>query len=253
MPALPTSIGMDQMPMTTVANSGWSPFHTIGGLQPQPDGSFVARPGIFIDAQPGDQKTWQLKDGAIVLDEMNRADLDRAIGELYPLLSRSVQTVYPAGIPGIEKIELHDRFRIIATVNDATLDDVVFPISDGLARRFQRIELPGASEVDVLDYLYAGESTSSRETLADELVSVLFSEAGQLGQLNTVDEAERLSFGVGYFSLLKRWVSEELVLPESFMSLDSRSQALEMLSASLATLKRDELLQRLLKQVRSSF
>jgi hypothetical protein len=33
---------------------------------------------------------WRLRNGAIVLDEMNRADLDRCIGELYPLLSGSV-------------------------------------------------------------------------------------------------------------------------------------------------------------------
>ena len=27
----------------------------------------------------------------------------------------------PAGIPGVESIELHERFRIVATVNDASI------------------------------------------------------------------------------------------------------------------------------------
>lgn len=61
----------------------------------------------------------------------------------YPLLTRSVARLEPAGIPGVESIELHERFRIVATVNDASIEDIVFPISEGLARRFVRIEMPG--------------------------------------------------------------------------------------------------------------
>jgi hypothetical protein len=59
---------------------------------------------------------------------MNRADLDRCIGELYPLLSGSVQHVTPAGLPGVERISASPRFRVLATVNDANLNDIVFPI-----------------------------------------------------------------------------------------------------------------------------
>ncbi len=57
-----------------------------------------------------------LKRFRIDLDEMNRADLDRCIRDLYPLLTRSVAQVASAGIPGVETIELHERFRIVATI-----------------------------------------------------------------------------------------------------------------------------------------
>lgn len=59
----------------------------------------------------------------------------------------------PAGIPGVESIELHERFRIVATVNDASIEDIVFPISEGLARRFVRIEMQGASEIEVTSFV----------------------------------------------------------------------------------------------------
>jgi hypothetical protein len=50
---------------------------------------------------------------------------DRCIGELYPLLSGSVQHVTPAGLPGVQRIQASPRFRVLATVNDANLDDIV--------------------------------------------------------------------------------------------------------------------------------
>lgn len=150
---LPELMPADSAPLTTVGNSAWSPFHTIGGLMPTERGTFTTYAGIFIDPSSTDTDTWHLRNGALVLDEMNRADLDRCIGELYPLLSGSVERVWPAGLPGVGTIEASPRFRVLATVNDANLDDIVFPISEGLARRFQRIELPGGSRDDVLDYL----------------------------------------------------------------------------------------------------
>lgn len=251
---LPERLADEDLPVTTVANSGWSPFHTIGGLQPKPDGTFRARKGVFIDPADGsEERAWQLRGGAIVLDEMNRADLDRCVGELYPLLSQSVSMVHPAGIPGIDRIYAHDRFRIIATVNDATLDDVVFPISEGLARRFQRIEMPGASEQDLLDYLGVSAPGDELQEHVQELVSTLFSEASELGILSQALEQDRLRIGVGYFALLRRWIHGQLQLPRSLAELDERQAALELLRASMATLRRDDDMQALLGRVAKSY
>lgn len=216
-------ISFADLPLTTVANSAWSPFHTIGGIRQNRDGRFVSHKGIFIDPS-GSGGDWQLLPNCIVLDEMNRADLDRCIGELYPLLSGSVASVRPAGIPSVDFVRSHPRFRIIATINDATLDDIVFPISDGLARRFQRIELVGASYEDVCDFLAQEGAHEGRLAAGHAEVRALFS-----SQSN-----DRLPFGAGYFRLLQRWCSGELTLDGTAL----RAQAHSLVGASLASLPR---------------
>ena len=81
----------------------------------------------------------------------------------------------PAGIPGVETIELHERFRIVATVNDASIDDIVFPISEGLARRFVRIEMSGASEGEVTSFVRdVPGAVNVRETAARTALTDLF-------------------------------------------------------------------------------
>jgi hypothetical protein len=81
-----------------------------------PKGGFESRKGFFIGEENLAEGRWRLRPECVVLDEMNRADIDRCIGELYPLLTRSVAQVEPAGIPGVGSIELHERFRIVATI-----------------------------------------------------------------------------------------------------------------------------------------
>jgi hypothetical protein len=231
---LPSEVELSGLPMTTVANSAWSPFHTVGGLRPDAEGRLHPHPGIFIDPGCTSDGRWRLRAECIVLDEMNRADLDRCVGELYPLLSRSVPTVHPAGIPGVDTVSDHERFRIVATVNDATLDDIVFPISEGLARRFQRIELSGASEQDIRDFLEleSCEDVERRESVSD-VIKLLFS-AGD--DSDGVLESERLGFGAGYFALVKAWLSGELRMPASFeASEDAAERAREVFEAALST------------------
>ena len=74
---VPVAIPRSAFPLTVVANSAWAPFHTIGGILPDGEGRFVAQEGIFIAPLQGKQSTWRLRSEAVVLDEMNRADLDR--------------------------------------------------------------------------------------------------------------------------------------------------------------------------------
>jgi hypothetical protein len=170
---------------------------------------------------------------------MNRADLDRCIGELYPLLSGTVERVSPAGLPGVGCIEASPRFRVIATVNDARLDDVVFPISEGLARRFQRIELPGASREDVLAYLGLDESVADddgRQGAAQDAVEAFFETAREQKLLTKDEDDDRLPFGVGYFALIKAWLDRRLDLPIAEATLSE--QAWELTAASLSTLGR---------------
>jgi len=240
LPALPTEMPGDDAPLTTVGNSAWSPFHTIGGLMPTAGGGFDKHPGIFIDPESAAGDPWRLRNGAVVLDEMNRADLDRCIGELYPLLSGSVARVAPAGLPGVRMIEASPRFRVLATVNDATVDDIVFPISEGLARRFQRIELKGASKADVFEFLGVDPSApaTDKALAATEAVRNFFDVVRESKLLAKSEDDDRLSFGVAYFALMRSWLAGGLDLPAALLDATPREQAHDLLAGSLRTLGR---------------
>ncbi len=247
-------IPLEDAPPTTVGNSAWAPFHTIGGILPDESGKFRAARGIFIDPDYQNGREWQLRGECLVLDEMNRADLDRCIGELYPLLSRSVTRVHPAGIPGVSTIRLHEKFRIIATVNDATLDDIVFPISEGLARRFIRLELLGATEEDLGSYLQGGSADSEeRRKAALQMLSELFEICDDLGLIATSEMgAKHLPFGVGYFSTLRGWVRNDLQLSQEFAERDLRDRARSLVVTSLTSAARVRGLNALLERLGKS-
>lgn len=78
---VPPRIAPADAPLTTVGNSAWAPFHTIGGILPDAGGRFVSQPGFFIDPESAEGDEWRLRGECVVLDEMNRADLDRCIGD----------------------------------------------------------------------------------------------------------------------------------------------------------------------------
>jgi hypothetical protein len=170
------------------------------------------------------------------------------------LLSGSVQHVTPAGLPGVERIYASPRFRVLATVNDANLNDIVFPISEGLARRFQRIDLQGGSREDVLAFLKidpADASPTLRHSAALEAVGLFFETARDLDLLAKEDVDDRLPFGVAYFMLLQAWIDGKLDSP--VVDETPREQAKDLLASSLRTLGRsrkwDEALRAFLARV----
>jgi len=232
---LKTEIPLTSIPFTTVANSAWAPFHTIGGVLPDGKGNFSARKGIFIDSQDKGDGIWRLRSCAIILDEMNRADLDRCIGELYPILSSSVQKVAPAGIPGVEYIYNSDKFRLIATVNDSNLDDIVFPISEGLSRRFQRIDLYGGTKDLIRDFIAKDIPESRKEYIetAIEVIDHLFIACEENELTYTSEEGVHIPFGVGYFSLMKSWIRNDLKMSETFNEISLVDQAKQILKSSM--------------------
>jgi MoxR-like ATPase len=174
--------------LESTATSEWSPFHVVGGLQPSSDNSLKPSYGKVSDAAlkcavhvradvnaeaegtddaPAAQA--QRRQGSwLLIDEFNRADIDKAIGSLYTMLSscdaanldRSPIDLW-FETEGRQQLWVPSRFRIIGAMNDLDTS-FVNPISQGLTRRFQFItvgvmpwienaELPGGFTVEILN------------------------------------------------------------------------------------------------------
>src|SRR3982750_1833417 len=110
--------------LPTTPTTEWTTFETIGGFQPTAEG-LIFRPGMFVDAIESGR--W------LVIDELNRANFDRAFGQLFTVLSgqavglpfkRKGQpnplSIVPSGVeppPDTDVIRLASWWRIIATIN----------------------------------------------------------------------------------------------------------------------------------------
>ncbi len=141
----------------TTATGDWSSYHVIGGLRPDREGKLSPVLGAVpeamllcaetvrayeeaVEGERGPQATW------LLIDEFNRADIDKAIGSLYTLLSSTSTShlqktpldLWFNASPEARRLWSPKRFRIIGSMNDIDTS-FVNPISQGLTRRFQFI------------------------------------------------------------------------------------------------------------------
>lgn len=143
--------------VTFTATSDWTTFEVIGGYMPDPvqPGRLAFVPGMITSCI--DDDSW------VIIDEINRADVDKAFGELFTLLSgKDVALPYEVDEPGdgghrkrvllkCNSLECDDSkyhcyrlssgWRIIGTMN--TLDKAsLYQLSYAFMRRFAFIEVP---------------------------------------------------------------------------------------------------------------
>lgn len=167
--------------LLTTATSDWSTYDTIGGLRPS-----VATPGL-LEFMPGhfteavDQRKW------LVVDEMNRANFDRAFGQLFTVLAGQ-SVVLPYRDAGTGKPV---RFRLAAEAADAQFSDVVvgeswrmigtlnnfdksllYEMSFALMRRFAFVEVP-APDVAAFRSLIRQQVVDCTPELASRVESVV--------------------------------------------------------------------------------
>ncbi|WP_152040273.1 AAA family ATPase [Salinigranum salinum] len=112
----------------TTATAEWTTFDTIGGYVPNRSAEgdeLVFQPRIFLDCF---RKDGEIRNEWLVIDEINRSDIDKAFGQLFSVLSGdSVQLPYerdePVEIASLDEETTHDRLRSIVTNQD------IFPVT----------------------------------------------------------------------------------------------------------------------------
>jgi MoxR-like ATPase len=149
---LATAFGCSNNLVTATAD--WSAYDVIGGLRPKLVGSedlaievlqpwlgHVPRAAVYCadtiarhhytpDEMP-QQAHW------LIIDEFNRAEIDKAFGPLFSALSGDDRRVplWFGDVPERQEVWLPGRFRIVATLNSVDTA-YVFSFSQGLTRRF---------------------------------------------------------------------------------------------------------------------
>jgi MoxR-like ATPase len=161
---LPTCAGY----LPTTATADWSTFDTIGGYVPaSADGSLEFREGLFL--QSIRENRW------LLIDELNRADADKAFGQLFSVLSgQEVDLPFRAKESGATNLSIRrdtvsaaSRFeqgtgryvmatdwRIVATMN--TFDrNHLFQLSAAFVRRFAVVNVPVPTPAELEGWLLA--------------------------------------------------------------------------------------------------
>jgi CHAT domain-containing protein/MoxR-like ATPase len=160
----------------TTATADWTAFDTVGGYVPTAQQTLQFRPGIFLQAICAGH--W------LVIDEINRAEIDKAFGELFTVLSGQqadlpyligqtrVRVLPPAGtkpdnwlpqngegLTGYDYV-IHPNWRILATMNVYD-KSYLFAMSFAFMRRFAfvDVELPDQTTYKDLIERWSGPET----------------------------------------------------------------------------------------------
>jgi MoxR-like ATPase len=145
--------------LTATANPEWSVYDVIGTLALKQSGqgtSTVPQHGVVTRAIIECANTMVENDNTgnppgaawLLIDEINRAEIDRAFGPLFSALSGDQGSYTLDYMPGSPELALPERFRIIATMNDYDTR-FVNSMSAALRRRFKRVlVLPPENDAD---------------------------------------------------------------------------------------------------------
>lgn len=166
--AAATEAGICEEALTATASADWTTYDTIGGWTQRADGSLAFREGVVTRALR--ERRW------LVLDEVNRADIDKSFGELFTALSGGhVTTPYTRRVgedeapveigPDAKPYTLGPWFRIIATMNIRDKASL-FRLSYAFLRRFAVVAVP---ELDEGNLQRLGKRAAAELTLPDSI------------------------------------------------------------------------------------
>ena len=141
--------GSDRPPLLATASADWTTYDTIGGWAQRSDQTLDFREGVVTRALG--EGRW------LILDEVNRADIDKCFGELFTVLAGTgtVTTAYtrrvgadehPVAVgPDVEPYNFGPWFRLIATMNVRDKASL-FRLSYAFMRRFAVVFVPGLDD-----------------------------------------------------------------------------------------------------------
>jgi MoxR-like ATPase len=178
---------------TVPATDQWTTFETIGGYFPVPTEDENGTKGESLDFMPGAIVDSIVRGNCLVVDEINRADIDKAFGEMFTLLAgNSVTLPYKRRGPDgflrlriqvddspaeadIDVIPLPKWWRLIGAMNDADKASLK-RLSLAFVRRFAFVPVGIPLAKDYEDLLAARLSeTYGKEVDDDRLKAVLAS------------------------------------------------------------------------------
>lgn len=192
----------------TTATSDWTTFDTIGGYLPDEGGGLRFVPGVILRA---------LRTGHwLVIDELNRADIDKAFGPLFTLLSgsdsaaarqaslpyldatgRPVSITWEARRHGREGFIITPSWRMLGTLNIADKASL-FQLSFAFLRRFAVVDVPlppQASYRQFLVHTFADVPEAERPLIVDAAEAVAFGPR-QIGPAIMADVGRFVSKGL---------------------------------------------------------
>lgn len=139
------------------ASYEWNVTDVIGGIVPRMSGDkpiYQIQYGCAVETV---RRSWQDKkphnSGAsyrgtwLVIDEFNRAEIDKAFGQLFTSLETKMLRIPNSKTPDLIQMKIPKDYRIIGTLNTSDKHHL-FKLSDALKRRFAYIEVksPAKSE-----------------------------------------------------------------------------------------------------------
>ena len=177
--------GSDECYQRYTANSLWFRNNVIGGESLE-HGSVIWRSGLFIRAYVKAAKVVK-GNYYVIIDEVNRADVDKAFGELFTIISSNDPNEWSIPNSLIEEIESYEgkrdsladdfvklyrafgdeplrRIRFIATMN---LTDVrnTFYVGDAFARRFSLVFFSVPSDAKDVEFFAKGKDIPDLEAI----------------------------------------------------------------------------------------
>lgn len=135
-----------QQTSLVTANAEWSNHQVVGGYHPDEE-TWKAKPGFLTEAAIDCRRSLESSNPRpswLIIDELNRANLDEAFGDVFTLLDLDYRTTERLTYAD-ESIAAPLSFRILATMN--TYDQAqLFSLGYAFRRRFAFVRVPSLLE-----------------------------------------------------------------------------------------------------------
>lgn len=193
--------GLSGPALVTTGTADWTTTDTVGGYRLDPHakgsamGGLVFAPGLLLEAIEDD--SW------LVIDELNRADIDKAIGPFFSVLSGQPVvlpfvdeegnrfSIAPPGVepaPGTTAYRVSPTWRMIATMNERDRD-LLFTLSEAFMRRFAVVRVPPPATKDEWDWILDNRARVTHPSLAKRIRRLTRLPKPQIGPAIIIDVA----------------------------------------------------------------